>query len=45
MANPTGESNDEALRLDFDRPGKSGRHALVGMLRQAVFGGSQDTRT
>jgi Transposase DDE domain group 1 len=79
MANPTGESKDEALRLDFDRrltlqfrgsvvtsdagllayrelddalglsetagerladarTGKNGRHALVGMLRQAVFG-------
>jgi hypothetical protein len=79
MANPTGESNGEALRLDFDRrltlqfrgsvvtsdagllayrelddalglstmagerladarTGKNGRHALVGMLRQAVFG-------
>jgi len=79
MANPAGESNGEALRLDFDRrltlqfrgsvvtsdagllayrelddalglsamvsekladarTGKNGRHALVGMLRQAVFG-------
>ena len=79
MANPAGESNSEALRLDFDRrvtlqfrgsvvtsdagllayrelddalglsetagdrladarTGKNGRHALVGMLRQAVFG-------
>jgi hypothetical protein len=79
MANPTGESNCEALRLDFDRrlmfqfhgsaqtsdaellayreldgvlgltamageivadarTGKNGRHALVGMLRQSVFG-------
>ncbi len=79
MANPAGESNDEALRLDFDRrlrlqfrgsvvtsdagllgyrelddalglsamaserladarTGKNGHHALVGMLRQAVFG-------
>jgi len=79
MANPTGESKGEALRLDFDRrltlqfrgsvvtsdagllayrelddalgfsetagdgladarTGKNGRHALVGMLRQAVFG-------
>jgi hypothetical protein len=79
MANPAGEPNGEALRLDFDRrlmlqfrgsvvtsdagllayrelddalglsdlagerladarTGKNGRHALVGMLRQAVFG-------
>ena len=79
MANPMGETNGEALRLDFDRrqmlqfrgsavtsdaglrayrevddalglsetagdrladarTGKNGRHALVGMLRQAVFG-------
>src|ERR1700735_4246263 len=79
MANPAGESNDEVLKLDFDRrlmlqfrgsvvtsdadllayrelddalglsamagekladarTGKNGRHALVGMLRQAVFG-------
>jgi hypothetical protein len=79
MANPAGESNGEALKLDFDRrltlqfrgsvvtsdagllayrelddalglsamtgarladarTGKNGRHALVGMLRQAVFG-------
>jgi hypothetical protein len=79
MSNPAGESNGEALRLDFDRSltiqfrgsvvtsdagllafrelddalglsamagerladgrtGKNGRHALVGMLRQAVFG-------
>src|SRR5208337_4546486 len=79
MANPTGESKAEALRLDFDRrlalqfrgsvvtsdagllayrelddalglsdlggdalsdarTGKNGRHALVGMLRQSVFG-------
>ena len=79
MANPTGESKGEALRLDFDRrltlqfrglivtsdagllayrelddalglsamagervadarTGKNARHALVGMLRQSVFG-------
>ena len=79
MANPAGESNGDALRLDFDRrltlqfrgsvvtsdagllayrelddalslselaserladarTGKNGRHAPVGMLRQAVFG-------
>jgi hypothetical protein len=79
MANPTGESKGEALRLDFDRrltlqfrglivtsdagllayrelddalglsamagervadarTGKNERHALVGMLRQSVFG-------
>jgi hypothetical protein len=79
MANPAGESNGEALKLDFDRrptvqfrgsvvtshagllayrelddalglsamasekladarAGKIGRHALVGMLRQSVFG-------
>lgn len=79
MANPTGESNGEALRVDFDRrlmlqfsgsvvtsdagllpyrelddafgltatagelladvrTGKNGRHALVGLLRQSVFG-------
>src|SRR5208337_246740 len=79
MANPTGESKAEALRLDFDRrltlqfrgsvvtsdagllayrelddalglstmagemladarTGKNGQHALVGMLRQTVFG-------
>jgi hypothetical protein len=79
MTNPAGESNGDALRLDFDRrltlqfrgsvvtsdagllayrelddalglsetagdrladarTGKNGRHALVGMLRQAVFG-------
>jgi Transposase DDE domain group 1 len=79
VANPAGESNDGALRLDFDRQlmlqfrgsvvtsdaglleyrelddalglsvkagdalsdartGKNGRHALVGMLRQDVFG-------
>src|SRR5580658_5180554 len=79
MTNPAGESNGEALKLDFDRrlmlqfrgsvvtsdagllayrelddalglsatagealadarTGKNGRHALVGMLRQSVFG-------
>jgi hypothetical protein len=79
MANPTGESSEGVLRLDFDRrlmlqfrgsvvtsdaglfvhrelddalglsvmagetladtrTGRNGRHALVGMLRQAVFG-------
>src|SRR3984893_4872488 len=79
MANPAGESNDGALRLDFDRrlmlqfrgsvvtfdagllayrelddalglsvmagaalsdarTGKNGRHALVSLLRQSVFG-------
>jgi hypothetical protein len=78
MSNPSGESNDGGLRLDFDRrvmlqfrgsvvtsdagllayrelddalgsteaagevladarTGKNGRHALVGLLRQAVF--------
>src|ERR1700720_2491687 len=79
MANPAGESKDEALKLDFDRrvmlqfrgsvvtsdagllayrelddalglstmagetladarTGKNERHALVGLLRQSVFG-------
>src|SRR5271163_3230769 len=79
MANPAGESNDEDLKLDFDRrlmlqfrgsvvtsdagllayrelddalglstmagktladarTGRNGRHALVGLLRQSVFG-------
>src|ERR1700719_1692520 len=79
MANPAGESKDEALKLDFDRrvmlqfrgsvvtsdagllayrelddalglstmagetladarTGRNGRHALVGLLRQSVFG-------
>jgi hypothetical protein len=79
MADPAGESNDEVLKLDFDRrlmlqfrgsvvtsdagllayrelndalgmtamagetladvrTGKNGRHALVGLLRQSVFG-------
>src|ERR1700681_3639715 len=79
MAHPAGETNDRALRLDFDRrlmlqfcgsvvtsdagllpyrelddvlgltviagdsladarTGKNGRHALVGLLRQSVFG-------
>jgi len=79
MANPAGESDGEALRLDFDRrlmlqlrgsvvtsdagllayrelddalglsdiagekladarTGKKGRYAMVGMLRQALFG-------
>ena len=79
MANPAGKSNDEVLKLDFDRrlmqqfrgsvvtsdagllayrelddalglstiagetladarTGRNGRHALVGLLRQSVFG-------
>jgi Transposase DDE domain group 1 len=79
MANPAGDSNDEVLKLDFDRrpmlqfrgcvvtsdagllayrelddalgltemaierladarTGRNGRHALVGLLRQSVFG-------
>ena len=76
MANPAGGSNDEVLKLDFDRrlmlqfrgsvvtsdagllayrellglstmagetladarTGRNGRHALVGLLRQSVFG-------
>jgi hypothetical protein len=79
MADPAGESNDEVLKLDFDRrlmlqfrgsvvtsdagllayrelddalglstmagetltdarTGRNGRHALVGLLRQSVFG-------
>src|SRR6476620_6571947 len=79
MVNPAGESNDEVLKLDFDRrlmlqfrgsvvtsdagllayrelddalglstmagetladarTGRNGRHALVGLLRQSVFG-------
>ena len=79
MVNPSGESNDGALKLDFDRrlmvqfrgsvvtsdagllayrelddalgltemaierladarTGRNGRHALVGLLRQSVFG-------
>jgi hypothetical protein len=79
MANPAGESNEGALKLDFDRrvmlqfrssvitsdagllayrelddtlgltaiagetladarTGRNGRHALVGLLRQSVFG-------
>jgi hypothetical protein len=86
MANPTGESESDAVRLDFDRrltlqfcgsvvtsdagllasreldyalgltalagemladarTGKNGRHALVGLLRQSVFGRSLDMRT
>ena len=27
------------------RTGKNGRHALVGLLRQSVFGGLPDTKT
>ena len=83
MANPAGESNDEALKLDFDRrlmlqfrgsvvtsdagllayrelddvlgltamagetladarTGRNGRHALLGLLRQSVFGRLSD---
>ena len=86
MENPTGESADSVLRLDFDRrltlqfrgsavtsdarllayrelddalglramggekladarTGKSGRHALVGLLRQPCSGGLPDTKT
>ena len=86
MTDPTGESADGALRLDFDRrlmlrfrgaaitsdagllayrelddalgltaaagaalaearTGKNGRHALVGLLRQAVFGRLAAMRT
>jgi hypothetical protein len=50
MADPAGETNRGALRLDFGltdtgadtladaRTGKNGRHRLTGLLRQSVFG-------
>jgi Transposase DDE domain group 1 len=46
MANPAGESTGEILGLTAmagdsladARTGKNGRHALIGMLRQSVFG-------